>query len=69
MSNVYFISAVLLIAYWFFQIIVWGHSLGSAICAHTVAEFDLETGGSSTVSGVILESPFNTMAQEILSFG
>ncbi|XP_023326182.1 monoacylglycerol lipase ABHD12 [Eurytemora carolleeae] len=51
------------------KIIVWGHSLGSAICAHTVAEFDLETGGSSTVSGVILESPFNTMAQEILSFG
>jgi abhydrolase domain-containing protein 12 len=47
------------------KIVVWGHSLGSAISTHTVAEFDMETGGSSTVSGVILESPFNNMSQQI----
>ena len=50
------------------QVVVWGHSLGSAICAHTVAEFDLETGGSSTVTGVVLEAPFNNIKDEILSF-
>jgi len=50
------------------KVIVWGHSLGSAICSHMVADFDIETGGSSTVSGVVLESPFDTMLNEIMSF-
>jgi len=50
------------------KVVVWGHSLGSGICSHTVAEFDLETGGSSTVTAVVLEAPFNNMKDEIASF-
>jgi len=50
------------------KVVVWGHSLGSAICSHTVAEFDMETGGSSSVTGVILESPFNNMNDELHTF-
>ena len=41
--------------------IVWGHSLGSSISTHMVADFDLETGGNSSVSGLVLEAPFNCM--------
>ena len=28
------------------RVVVWGHSLGSAVAAHMVADFDLETGGT-----------------------
>jgi len=50
------------------KIIVWGHSLGTAIASHMVADYDLETGGSSSVSGLVLESPFNCMKDEIMTF-
>ena len=50
------------------NIIVWGHSLGTAIASHMIAEFDLETGGSSSVSGLVLESPFNCMKDEVMTF-
>jgi len=50
------------------KVIVWGHSLGASIASHMVADFDLETGGNSSVSGLILESPFNNMKDEVLTF-
>ena len=50
------------------KIIVWGHSLGTSIASHMIAEFDLETGGSSPVAGLVLESPFNCMKDEVLTF-
>ena len=50
------------------KIIVWGHSLGSSIASHMVADFDLETGGNSSVSGLVLESPFNNMKDEVMTF-
>jgi len=50
------------------KVVVWGHSLGSAIAIRMVAEFDMETGGSSTVAALILEAPFNNMVEQINSF-
>ena len=50
------------------KILVWGHSLGTAIASHMIAEFDLETGGSSPVSGLVLEAPFNCMKDEVMTF-
>ena len=31
------------------RVVVWGHSLGSAVAAHMVADFDLETGGTRCI--------------------
>jgi len=50
------------------KVLVWGHSLGSSISSHMVADFDLETGGNSSVSGLVLESPFNNMKDEVMTF-
>eukprot|EP00090_Calanus_glacialis_P001841 TRINITY_DN11369_c0_g1_i1.p1 TRINITY_DN11369_c0_g1~~TRINITY_DN11369_c0_g1_i1.p1 ORF type:complete len:329 (-),score=117.80 TRINITY_DN11369_c0_g1_i1:1353-2339(-) len=50
------------------KVLVWGHSLGSSIASHMVADFDLETGGNSSVSGLVLESPFNNMKDEVMTF-
>ena len=50
------------------KIVVWGHSLGTAIASHMIAEFDLETGGTSPVSGLVLEAPFNCMKDEVMTF-
>jgi len=50
------------------KVLVWGHSLGSSIACHMVADFDLETGGNSSVSGLVLESPFNNMKDEVMTF-
>ena len=50
------------------KVVVWGHSLGTAIAAHMIAEFDLETGGNSPVSGLVLEAPFNCMRDEVMTF-
>ena len=49
-------------------IIVWGHSLGTSIASHMIADFDLETGGNSSVNGLVLESPFNNMKDEVMTF-
>ena len=50
------------------KVVVWGHSLGTAIASHMIAEFDLETGGNSPVSGLVLEAPFNCMRDEVMTF-
>lgn len=50
------------------KVVVWGHSLGTAIASHMVAEFDLETGGNSPVAGLVLESPFNNMLEEVRTY-
>jgi len=50
------------------QVILWGHSLGSAIATKMVADFDLETGGNSSVAGLVLEAPFNNMLAEVLTY-
>ena len=50
------------------KVVVWGHSLGTAIASHMIAEFDLETGGTSPVSGLVLEAPFNCMRDEVMTF-
>lgn len=44
------------------NIFVWGHSLGTAISTHTLALLDAE---NITPTGLILESPFNNMKDEI----
>lgn len=50
------------------RVVVWGHSLGTAIATHMVAEFDLETGGNSPICGLVLESPFNNMMEEVATY-
>lgn len=50
------------------KVIVYGHSLGTSIASHMVADFDLETGGNSSVDGLILEAPFNNMYDEVMTF-
>ena len=44
------------------NIIVWGHSLGTAVATRVVAEIGRE------VSGLVLESPFNKMEDEVNHF-
>lgn len=44
------------------NIFVWGHSLGTAISTHTLALLDAE---NIAPTGLILESPFNNMRDEI----
>ena len=48
------------------HIIVWGHSLGSSIASKTLVEVDDQVG--SLVAGLILESPFNKMEDELHHF-
>lgn len=50
------------------KVIVFGHSLGTSIASHMVADFDLETGGNSSVDGLILEAPFNNMYDEVVPY-
>ena len=50
------------------RVVVWGHSLGTAISTHMVAEADMETGGSSSVRGLVLESPFNNMREMVSTY-
>lgn len=44
------------------NIFVWGHSLGTAISTHSLALLDAE---NLTPAGLVLESPFNNMKDEI----
>ena len=49
------------------SIMQWGHSLGTSIASRTLAS--LETSGDGNlVSGLILESPFNKMKDELKHF-
>ena len=47
--------------------IVFGHSLGTAIATRMIADYDMETGGNSSVDGLILEAPFNNMYDEVMT--
>lgn len=47
------------------KIFVWGHSLGSGIAAHMLAELAAE---GKTCAGVILEAPFNNLSDEIREY-
>jgi len=46
------------------NIIVWGHSLGTAVAARAVSELE----GEMEISGIVLESPFNKMEEEVRQF-
>ena len=48
------------------NIVLWGHSLGTSIASRTLAS--LEASGDNVVSGLILESPFNKMEDELKHF-
>ena len=47
------------------RIVVWGHSLGAAITSHAVALEFREKQDETGVAGVVLEAPFNNMADEL----
>ncbi|XP_046676382.1 lysophosphatidylserine lipase ABHD12-like isoform X1 [Homalodisca vitripennis] len=47
------------------NIFVWGHSLGTAIAAHTLAVLE---GEGKKVAGVVLEAPFNNLSEEIREY-
>ena len=47
-------------------VILWGHSLGTAIATRTLVETQEEMPG--LVSGLVLESPFNKMEDELNHF-
>ncbi|KAK9510126.1 hypothetical protein O3M35_004974 [Rhynocoris fuscipes] len=44
------------------NIFLWGHSLGTGISSHLL---DILEGEKENVSGIVLESPFNNMSDEI----
>ena len=48
------------------RIVLWGHSLGTAIATRTLMEIQEQTG--DLVSGLVLESPFNKMEDELKHF-
>jgi len=47
------------------EIIAWGHSLGAAVTCHAIAEEFDEKGDSTGVVAVVLETPFNNMADQL----
>lgn len=47
------------------SILVWGHSLGAGIAVHTMAE-EMNEGNTENVAGMVMESPFNNLKEEIL---
>ena len=47
-------------------LVVWGHSLGTAIATRTVMEVQEDT--EDLVAGLVLESPFNKMEDELKHF-
>ena len=48
------------------RIVLWGHSLGTAIATRTLMEIQEQTG--DLVAGLVLESPFNKMEDELKHF-
>ena len=48
------------------RIVLWGHSLGTAIATRTLVEIQEDTG--DLVAGLVLESPFNKMEDELKHF-
>jgi len=47
------------------HVFVWGHSLGTAIASHALAELE---GEGRQVPGLILEAPFNNLSDEIREY-
>jgi len=50
------------------KIFVWGHSMGTGVCSHAVAEEFMEKGMDAKIDGVILESPFNNFTDELVHY-
>ena len=48
------------------RLVVWGHSLGTAIATKTL--MDLQGDTEDLVAGLVLESPFNKMEDELKHF-
>jgi len=48
------------------RLVVWGHSLGTAIATKTL--MDLQEDTENLVAGLVLESPFNKMEDELKHF-
>ena len=48
------------------RVLLWGHSLGTAIATRTLVQVQEEKTG--LVSGLVLESPFNKMEDELKHF-
>ena len=49
------------------HIILWGHSLGTSIATRTLATLETQEE-ASMIKGLVLESPFNKMEDEVKSF-
>lgn len=50
------------------HILLWGHSLGTAIATRTLATLEAESEAGARVRGLVLEAPFNKMEDEVKSF-
>ena len=48
------------------RIVLWGHSLGTAIATRTLRDIKEDT--ADLVAGLVLESPFNKMEDELKHF-
>lgn len=48
------------------HVFIWGHSLGTSISSHAL--LNIQTLKTLQPSGLILESPFNNMKEEISEF-
>lgn len=50
------------------QIFVWGHSMGTGVASHAVAEEFIDKGACANIDGVILEAPFNNFTEEMVYY-
>lgn len=50
------------------KVFVWGHSMGTGVASHAVAEEFLEKGVNARVDGLILEAPFNNFTDELVHY-
>jgi len=50
------------------KIFVWGHSMGTGVASHAVAEEFMTKGTYARVDGVILEAPFNNFTDELIHY-
>lgn len=50
------------------KIFVWGHSMGTGVASHAVAEVFMEKESDAGIDGVILEAPFNNFTDELIQY-
>jgi len=50
------------------KIFVWGHSMGTGVASHAVAQEFKEKGVDTRIDGVILEAPFNNFTDELVHY-